>query len=144
MSDSAATVAVKVPTMIIMFLEIILFGMLPLKLKAFKENKLVLSMSASFSGGLFLAIGLLHLLPEASENFENYYEDQEEEDGHGGHGDEEEHFPWAFFLSVLSFALILFIEKVLTVGWGGDHHHHHHHHHGHEHDHEHEQENPKT
>lgn len=58
-----------------MFAMTMFFGMLPLKLKAFKENKLVLALSNGFSGGLFLAVGILHLLPEAAENFENYYEE---------------------------------------------------------------------
>lgn len=30
-------------------------------------------MTAAFSGGLFLAVGMVHLLPEAEENFEEYY-----------------------------------------------------------------------
>jgi zinc transporter 1/2/3 len=30
-------------------------------------------MCKSFSGGLFLAVGLLHILPEANENFEKYF-----------------------------------------------------------------------
>lgn len=51
------------------------FGMLPIKLKAFKENKLVLALANGFSGGLFLAVGILHLLPEAAENFENFYKE---------------------------------------------------------------------
>lgn len=48
-------------------------GNIPLRVKAFKENKLVLSLAAAFSGGLFLSVGTLHLLPESNECFENYF-----------------------------------------------------------------------
>jgi zinc transporter 1/2/3 len=53
-------------------------------MKAFKSNKvvklfelinqMVLAFSTAFSGGLFLSVGLLHLLPEANENFDKYWE----------------------------------------------------------------------
>ena len=56
-----------------MFLEVVIFGLIPLRVEAFKENKLVLALSDGFSGGLFLAVGLIHLLPEANENFEKYF-----------------------------------------------------------------------
>jgi zinc transporter 1/2/3 len=32
-----------------------------------------MSYSKAFSGGLFLCVGMLHLLPEAQEKFEDYY-----------------------------------------------------------------------
>jgi zinc transporter 1/2/3 len=66
----------------------------------------VLALSAAFSGGLFLSVGILHILPEASENFTDYFDD------------DKEHFPFAFFITVMSFALILYIEKIAV-----DHHH---------------------
>ena len=59
--------------MVTMFILIIIMGSIPLRLKAFKENKLVIALAASFSGGLFLSVGLLHLLPEANECFENHF-----------------------------------------------------------------------
>ena len=65
---------IKIPVMIVMFFEVVIFGSIPLRLAAFKENKLVLALSGAFSGGLFLSIGLIHLLPESNENFEEYFE----------------------------------------------------------------------
>lgn len=50
-----------------------IFLFTPLKMKAFKENKLVMSLANAFSGGLFISIGLMHILPESNENFETYY-----------------------------------------------------------------------
>jgi len=65
---------IKISVMIIMFLMIIICGSIPLTSKAFKENKLVLAIAGGFSGGLFLSVGLIHLLPEANVSFENYFE----------------------------------------------------------------------
>lgn len=73
---STSTAVIKVPVMIFMFLELLFFGTLPLRMKAFKENKFVLSISGAFSGGLFLGIGLIHLLPESNDNFEHYYKEK--------------------------------------------------------------------
>ena len=72
---------IKIPTMIVKFLEVVIFGLIPKRVEAFKENKLVLALSNGFSGGLFLAIGFIHLLPEANENFVKYFwsiDDEEE------------------------------------------------------------------
>jgi zinc transporter 1/2/3 len=66
---------IKIFAMIVMFLLIIVVGSLPIRIKSFKSNPLVLSMTKAFSGGLFLAVGLVHLLPEANEHFENYYKE---------------------------------------------------------------------
>ena len=101
----------KIVTMVIMFLLIAIVGSIPLRVKAFKSNKVVLSFSAAFSGGLFLSVGVLHLLPEANENITNYFAQQD-------NGEDVEHFPYCFFIMVASFSLILFIEKIAT-----DHHH---------------------
>lgn len=63
--------------MIVMFLMIMITGNIPLRSESFKSNPKVLALSSAFAGGLFLAVGLLHLLPEANENFENYYSSEE-------------------------------------------------------------------
>ena len=45
----------------------LIFGILPLKIPTFRTNKRLLSFSNCFAGGLFIAIGLIHILPEAHE-----------------------------------------------------------------------------
>lgn len=102
--------AIKVIAMIVMFIMIMVVGSLPIRLKSFKTNPLLLSLTRAFSGGLFLGVGVIHLLPEANEKFEAYAEEQ---------GKTGEQFPFAFLILVLSFSLILFIEKIAT-----DHHNH--------------------
>ena len=73
--------------------------------------KQIIAFTSAFSGGLFLSVGLCHLLPEANEKFERSFED------------EQDHYPFAYLITILSFALILFIEKIAT-----DSHSHHDHH----------------
>jgi len=80
-----------------------------------------LAFTAAFSGGLFLSVGVIHLLPEAAGSFDEYFDSlvpAGEEPG--------EHFPFAYTIAICSFALILFIEKV-AIG--------HSHSHGDEHEH---------
>ena len=48
----------------------LIFGILPLKLPHFRSNKKLLAVSNAFAGGLFLAIGLIHILPEAHDSLE--------------------------------------------------------------------------
>jgi len=55
----------------------------------------------SFAAGVFLAIGLTHLLPKADEIFVNNV----------GIGHLKK-FPYAYFITVMSFGFILFIEKI--------------------------------
>lgn len=103
---------------IALWLVALIFGLLPLKTKAFRTNKMLLAISNSFAGGLFLAIGLVHLLPEAQEYIQS---GSGEEDPHAGHnhleGDiEEGHnhpFPLTQVITVGTFCFVLLIDKIL-------------------------------
>lgn len=53
-----------------MFMMILIVGSVPLRIKAFKENQHLLALTGAFSGGLFISVGLIHLLPEAILYFE--------------------------------------------------------------------------
>ena len=118
-ADKISLIVIKVTSMVSFFLMILIVGSLPLRLKAFKENKVIileniffktlLSLTAAFSGGLFISVGMIHLLPEAVENFELVLP-------------EKGAFPFAYLATVLSFTLILFIEKIATSGGGHEHH----------------------
>lgn len=102
----------KICAMIVMFLVVVIVGLLPIRLDAFKSNKVLLAFGSAFSGGLFLSVGLLHLMPESLEFFEEGME--------GG----AETFPFAFLTATCSFAFVLLIEKVAV---GHKHYHHYHH-----------------
>lgn len=55
----------KIISGLLLWLSIIIFGLIPVLCKNFKSNTTLLSLSNCFSGGLFIAIGLVHILPEA-------------------------------------------------------------------------------
>src|SRR5688572_1293471 len=52
-------------------------GVLPLKIKSCRDSQKFLSLASAFSGGVFLAMALIHILPEA---VESYYNDVKEGD----------------------------------------------------------------
>ncbi|CAD8176410.1 unnamed protein product [Paramecium pentaurelia] len=98
---------IKVISMILMFLMIIVMGNIPLRSTAFKGNQFLLDLTGAFSGGLFLSVGIIHLLPESMKQFHMYYRDQKIESF--------EEFPYACLITVLSFTLILYIEKIAFI-----------------------------
>jgi len=75
-----------------------------LKIPTFRTNPNLLSYSNCFAGGLFLAIGVIHILPEAAESFEP---------DKGSLKEDSDPFPWAYFITICSFSFILLIDKVL-------------------------------
>jgi zinc transporter ZupT len=68
----------------------------------------------SFSGGIFLCVALLHLLPESAEIFENYY-DNKSSNSHSNVIEPhiEKRFPMSFLLTFIGYTLILMIEKII-------------------------------
>ena len=74
-------------------------GLLPVKVPALKNSTKWAGISNCFAGGIFLAISLIHLLPEGNEALN---------EGCGGDCG----YPWAFLIGLLGYILILFIEKV--------------------------------
>lgn len=59
-----------------------------------------MAFTGAFTGGLFNSIALILLLPRASYFFSRHFDDNKL------------HYPWAYLISVLSFSVIMFIEKV--------------------------------
>ncbi len=74
-------------------------GLLALKLQQQKNSSRVFSFGNSFSGGIFLGAGLLHLLPESIERLEI--------------GVTGINFPLAYLVCAVGFVLTLFLEKAL-------------------------------
>lgn len=58
---------IKLICMGVFFLEVVI-GRVIANLSCFRQDK-PLSIALSFSGGLFLSISILHILPDASHNF---------------------------------------------------------------------------
>ncbi|KAL4436171.1 hypothetical protein ABPG74_018155 [Tetrahymena malaccensis] len=145
----------------------LIMGSIPLRSKSFKENPMVMSLSSAFSGGLFLAVGLIHLLPDATDSFDSYYtstttytlanqnpdaassNSASNNSSSNSNSDSntvdcdttQKHFPFHMFITALSFSLILMIEKVIGSKYHdmlhGDHNHDHNHNHSHDHNHNH-------
>ena len=61
------------------------FAILPIVWKKFRSSEAVLGMANSFSGGLFLAAGVVHILPECAEPFAG-------------------EFPWPFAAAIASYS----------------------------------------
>jgi zinc transporter 1/2/3 len=47
-------------------------GMIPIKCKGFKESPKIIGIANAFSGGVFLAIALVHILPDVTESYQSY------------------------------------------------------------------------
>ena len=82
------------------------FGFMPLFCTGCRKSSKLLGIANAFSGGLFMGIGLFHLLPEAGENFEKYFATPE------GISSVIYGKPMPYFIAFVSYSLILFLEKV--------------------------------
>mmetsp|Transcript_35712 Transcript_35712/g.54655 ORF Transcript_35712/g.54655 Transcript_35712/m.54655 type:complete len:136 (+) Transcript_35712:23-430(+) len=87
---------VKLTFVILAFLEAFILGMLPVWVKAFKESPRLLGIANAFAGGVFLAIALLHIMPE---QVKAYSEGSE--------------FPLPFLLLVCGYTIILILDKIV-------------------------------
>ena len=97
---------IKISGTILLWLCMVFFGLLPLRVRHFKSNKTLLALSNCFSGGLFIAIGLIHILPEAHENLEGRNEKPKE-------GEDAYVFPLSYVLCLGTFSFILLVDKVI-------------------------------
>ena len=65
----------KIGFIIAIFLLALLTGLIPIKCKGFKESPLIIGIANAFSGGVFLAIALVHVLPDITEGYASYNEE---------------------------------------------------------------------
>ena len=90
----------QIGSIFVIFAMCFIFRMLPLWIKSCRENSHLLSIINTFSGGIFLGLGLFHQLPEANEMLED--------------NTIQKHYPFTYLLAFITYSLILFIEKVAT------------------------------
>ena len=88
-------IAIKVISIIFLFGIAIGFGFMPYFITSFRKSNKFLSLSNAFSSGILLGIGLFHILPESVEMLEDATK-----------------VPLANICCFLSYALILFVEKI--------------------------------
>ena len=69
--ENAISVArtVKIIFIFIIFAVTVASGMAPMKFKKFKNSTDMLGIANTFSGGVFLAIAFVHIIPETSNNY---------------------------------------------------------------------------
>ena len=93
--DKIKNIIIKIICLIFMLGITVCFSFMPYFITSCKKSNKFLSLSNSFSAGLFLSIGLIHILPESSEMLKNVSD-----------------IPISYIICFFSYALILFIEKV--------------------------------
>ena len=93
--DNSTNLLLKIISIVVFLAMAMGFGVMPYFIQKCRTSTKFLSISNAFSGGLFLGIGLFHVLPESHEMLEELTE-----------------APLAYFCAFLSYALILFVEKV--------------------------------
>jgi zinc transporter 1/2/3 len=54
----------KLGFIIVSFSEALIMGLIPIKVKSFRESPKILGVANAFSGGVFIAIALMHIMPE--------------------------------------------------------------------------------
>ena len=86
------------------FAEAAVTGLIPTWSKSCRESPKILGVANSFAGGVFLAIALMHILPEAVGDWVEYNEDK---------GKTGEFFPLPELLIFIGYTLILMIDKVI-------------------------------
>lgn len=126
----------KIVFIIVVFLLAFLTGLIPVKCKKFKGSPAIIGVANAFSGGVFLSIGLIHVLPEENEKYNDYAKAGLPE------GEDVKVFPLPFFLAFCGYAFILMVDKVMFDSHAlvhGEHGHDHDHSEHHE-DHDHEKE----
>jgi len=84
-------------------------GLIPFLFKKCTHSARIMSIANACAGGIFLAVGFCHMLPEGVESLEGFQ----------GEGKPLGNFPLGFFLLGIGGLLILFVEKVML---GKEHH----------------------
>ena len=92
---------VKIGFIIFVFFEALLSGYFPTWSKKCRESPKILGIANSFAAGVFIAIALVHILPEEAANWA------------GLHPPEADPFPLPYFLVFCGYCLILVIDKVM-------------------------------
>ena len=92
MKSNIKILIVKIISFIILFFEGFLFGIMPNQINYCKKNLSFMGYASSFTGGLFLGICLIHILPESYEKYKK--------------------FPISFFFTFITFCFIFYIDKI--------------------------------
>ena len=104
----------KLLSIFVMFAEAFFMGIIPVKVKRCRNSVTALGVANAFAGGVFIAIALLHIMPEAAEAWGTYAcETWPEVDEHTGESECGHYYPVPYLLAVVGYAMILVLDKVL-------------------------------
>ena len=95
----------------VVFFEAFLMGLLPVKVKQCKDSPSVLGVANAFSGGVFISIALMHIMPEQTESYSDHMCKQYQKK-HPGE-DCPDAFTLPYLLLVSGYTIILVLDKVL-------------------------------
>ncbi len=104
-SESSFLFYFKIFSFVIIVIITFSFGLLPIFFAKYRQTT-ILNYANPFAGGIFIGIGLFHLLPDASFDFDQYYRSKE------GSSSFFYGFPMSYFIAFLSYSFILYLEKV--------------------------------
>lgn len=85
----------KMAATVIIFVITLLGGLFPIYLPVNQRTKLILAYGGAFAGGVFLGVGLIHLLPDAENTFRSIYPN---------------HYPFMFLLCALTILFLRLLE----------------------------------
>ena len=94
-NNGTKNIIIKLASLVFLLGMAVCFGFMPYFISSCRKSNKFLSLSNAFSAGIFLGMGLFHILPESSKMLEEATE-----------------LPLAYICCFLSYALILFVEKV--------------------------------
>ena len=70
------TLVLKLAVLVPMFLLTLIAGVIPIKCPCVQKNEKILGLLSAFSGGVFLAIALIHIIPETTHLYHFYMLDK--------------------------------------------------------------------
>lgn len=100
---------------IILWICMVIFGLLPIYSKHFRSNSRFLFVCNCFCGGLFLSIGLIHILPQAYNMLDGMPMMQQnlQSENFNLKGCTDIGIKWSFLICMCSFSAILLLDKVI-------------------------------
>lgn len=107
----------KILSILVVFVEIGLFGYLPYIWRNVGQNKRIMSIVGCFAGGLFLALAFLHILPEANDDLNSYFTKRTREDKFRhlrqpiAASGTSSTLSWGNLIAILTFVAVLSIES---------------------------------
>merc|ERR1712032_1060119 len=98
--DCAAVFWLKIAFILVCFLEGYIAGVFPTYNEGCRTNPKIMGVANAFAAGVFIAIALIHILPEEIEGWKEY-------------SGAEEPFPLPEVLAFAGYTLILILDKVM-------------------------------